>query len=94
MHAGKKPDSVTSSSPGGRKGFFDGRWPGVRLLVPVYARDPHERPQQLPVEQISWWQICTAWVRYHSIQVRWDIERSLARLFHRRWINRRGANPY
>jgi hypothetical protein len=90
MHdAGKKHDSVTTSSPGGRKGFFGGAWPGVRSLAPVYARDPHERPQQPYMERVSWWQLCAAWVRYHSIQLRWDIERHVARLLHRRWINPR-----
>jgi hypothetical protein len=93
MHAEKKLDSVASPH-GEHKGFFDGSWPGVRPLIPVYAHDPYERSQQPRVEQISWWPICTAWVRYHSIQMRWDIERGLARLFRRRWINRRPSRPY
>ena len=32
-----------------------------------------------------WWLRCRKWLRYHSIQLRWDIERRLARLFNRRW---------
>ncbi|WP_126595643.1 hypothetical protein [Dictyobacter aurantiacus] len=40
-------------------------------------------------EPDSWYTLCKAWVRYQYIQTRWDIERRLARLFHRRW----GATP-
>jgi hypothetical protein len=29
------------------------------------------------------------WLRYHATQMRWDIERRLARLLRRPWINPR-----
>ena len=60
----------------------------LRSLTPVpipipgdegYRRQPFLRPQT------PWWQRCVQWYRYYSIQIRWDIERALARLFHRRW---------
>ena len=59
-----------------------------RSLMPSFIPIPvDERHQggQFPMQQQSWRQLCTQWLRYHSIQLRWDIERSLARLFHRRW---------
>ena len=59
-----------------------------RSLMPSFTPIPvDERRQgrQFPMQQRSLWQLCTQWLRYHSIQLRWDIERSLARLFHRRW---------
>ena len=56
--------------------------PQSLIPVPVPSDD---RQQQPLLQQPSWWELCTHWVRYHSIQILWDIERSLARLFHRRW---------
>ena len=53
------------------------------MRVPVPFEDQHR--QQPPLQQASWWMLCTRWLQYYSIQLRWDIERSLARLFHRRW---------
>ena len=52
-------------------------------LMPVPFEDQHR--QRPPVQQASWWMLCTRWLQYYSIQLRWDIERSLSRLFHRRW---------
>ncbi|TMC16586.1 MAG: hypothetical protein E6J33_09415 [Chloroflexi bacterium] len=53
------------------------------ILAPATFEDQYKR--RPPVQQASWWTLCTRWLQYHSIQVRWDIERWLARLFHRRW---------
>jgi hypothetical protein len=55
------------------------------VLTPVHASTSqmYHRPS---TSSVSPWQLCKAWIRYHSIQVRWDIERGLARLLHRRWI--------
>ena len=53
------------------------------LLVPVPIEDQHR--QRSPVQHSSWWTLCTKWFQYHNLQIRWDIERWLARLFHRRW---------
>lgn len=33
----------------------------------------------------TWWFIVKSWGRYYFIQTRWDLERALARLLHRRW---------
>ncbi|HLZ58257.1 MAG TPA: hypothetical protein VKR06_15060 [Ktedonosporobacter sp.] len=64
-------------------GWFASKRPGPRVLVPVYARDTYQqRPSPSP---LPWWSQFTAWLRYHSIQLRWDIERGLARLSGRRW---------
>lgn len=52
-------------------------------LVPVALKDQYKR--QPPVQQLSWWSLCTRWLQYHAIQLSWDIERQFARLFHRRW---------
>ncbi|HLQ30299.1 MAG TPA: hypothetical protein VK140_13790 [Ktedonobacteraceae bacterium] len=53
------------------------------ILAQVPIED--QSRQRPPVPQLSWWSICTRWFQYHSVQVRWDIERWLARLLHRRW---------
>ena len=59
--------------------------PGGRILVPVWLHVDERRPAYFPLFQSSWWEVCRAWLRYHAIQVRWDIERKLARLFGKRW---------
>ncbi|MDQ2715641.1 MAG: hypothetical protein M3Z08_12095 [Chloroflexota bacterium] len=51
--------------------------------VPVPVGDRSRRP--LMQQRASWWSLCGAWLRYHSVQIRWDIERRLARLLGRRW---------
>lgn len=60
----------------------------LRSLTPVPIPIPSDegyRQRQFSLQQASWWQLCVQWFRYYSIQFRWDIERGLARLFHRRW---------
>jgi hypothetical protein len=52
-------------------------------LMPI-PTDERYRHRQFSMHP-SWWQSCVQWFRYSSIQFRWDIERGLARLFHRRW---------
>jgi hypothetical protein len=44
-----------------------------------------QQQHQFSTPQESFWQVCIAWVRYHAIQMQWDIERTIARLLHRRW---------
>ncbi len=51
--------------------------------IPVPGDERYRQRQFSP--QPFWWQSCVQWFRYYSIQFRWDIERGLARLFHRRW---------
>jgi len=57
---------------------------GPLLPLPVPTSDQHQR-KQAPGQQPSIWLLCSNWIRYYSIQWRWDIERFLARRFHRRW---------
>ena len=52
--------------------------------IPIPGDEGYRQRQFLP-RQTSWWQACVQWFRYYSIQLRWDIERGLARIFHRRW---------
>lgn len=58
-----------------------------RSLTPVPIPIPGDErsPQRQFEMQQSWWESCVQWLRYYSIQFRWDVERGLARLFHRRW---------
>jgi hypothetical protein len=61
--------------------------PGVRpSLTFVFVHADNGR-RQFPMlkRSESWWQRWRMWMQYHSTQLRWDIERSLARLFNRRW---------
>ncbi len=62
------------------------RHPQLRslALVPVPIDDQHRRGS-MPMQQATWWKRFTKWLAYYSIQLRWDIERRLARLFNRRW---------
>jgi hypothetical protein len=69
-------------SSDGHKKIFSG-WPAPGTLLPVPAHDAHYR--HTPVQQPSLWSRCVAWLRYYSVQFRWDIERRLARMLHRRW---------
>jgi len=61
--------------------------PGTRPIPSVVYVHTNNRHKQLPMQMQTetWWLRCRKWVEYHSIQLRWDIERRLARLFNRRW---------
>lgn len=65
------------------KSYFGG-WipPGSFAPVPLNDSEHSRRPFILQ----SHWECFTAWLRYYSIQIRWDIERWLARKLHRRWL--------
>jgi hypothetical protein len=52
--------------------------------IPMYSIQEQQQ-HQFSTPQESFWQVCIAWVRYHAIQMQWDIERTIARLLHRRW---------
>jgi hypothetical protein len=61
--------------------------PGARpslSFVFVHSNDGRKQSHML-LRPESWWLRCRKWMQYRSIQLRWDIERSLARLFNRRW---------
>jgi hypothetical protein len=54
--------------------------------IPVPVSNALGQQRRPPVEeQISLRQFIVAWMRYHSIQIRWDMEREVARCLHRRW---------
>ena len=77
------PDSAAPAV--GLRKLFDEDVLKLNLLtpVPVYSSQEQRRRSSMPRE--PFWQMCLAWLRYYHIQMRWDIERALARLFHRRW---------
>lgn len=52
------------------------------VLAPISIEDQYKQPA---AQQTTWWTRCTRWLHYYTIQIRWDIERWLARRFHRRW---------
>ncbi|TMC95763.1 MAG: hypothetical protein E6J11_12975 [Chloroflexi bacterium] len=52
------------------------------ILAPIPIQDQHK---QSATPEPGWWARCSNWIRYYSIQIRWDIERWLARRLHRRW---------
>ena len=62
-------------------------WLPQRILVPVYIPTEQQPLQSYSTAQPaeSYWFLCKCWLRYHFIQLRWDIERTIARLHHRRW---------
>ncbi|GHO86797.1 hypothetical protein [Dictyobacter formicarum] len=68
------------------RGFFQQQ---TLTAIPVRTTYPGTTGKSiLPYrESDSWYTICIAWIRYQSIQTRWDIERHVARLLHRRWGN-------
>jgi hypothetical protein len=81
----KKRDKTVFPLLNHPKKYFRG-WtlPGAFVPIPTNAastRSHHPFTPQLP----SLWQRLTARLRYSSIQIRWDIERWLARKLHRRW---------
>ncbi|HLJ33373.1 MAG TPA: hypothetical protein VKU38_06975 [Ktedonobacteraceae bacterium] len=50
--------------------------------IPVSVDGQRKR---LPVQDASLWHLFTSWLSFYTIQIRWRIERRIARLFHRRW---------
>jgi hypothetical protein len=67
-----------------KKTLFSPHPYNTRVPVPV-PLTPREGQYHKQLPTPSWWMRCIAWGRYYSMQLRWDIERSLARLLHRRW---------
>jgi hypothetical protein len=64
-------------------------WLSQRIFVPapVYIPTEQQPPQSYSAAQLSksYWFLCKCWLRYHLTQLRWDIERTIARLRHQRW---------
>jgi hypothetical protein len=60
---------------------------GVGRLIPVPAPGGNQR-RQASGQSPSLWLQCTSWLKYHSTQLRWDIERFVARRLNHRWGSR------
>lgn len=82
----KMPPDRPSHASGERWKFPAGGWSSSSSFVPVPANDPHNKYRRPSTQPEPLWQIFMAWLRYHSIQLRWDIERRVARLLHRKWV--------
>ncbi|GER84901.1 hypothetical protein KTAU_35370 [Thermogemmatispora aurantia] len=65
--------------------------PRSLILAPVFVRVDERCRVPSPLSRPSWQELVAGWLRYQATQLRWDIERSLARLFHRSWIDLRRA---
>lgn len=68
--------------------LFTKNQPGAGSLIPVpipVYDSYHPRRKSSLEQQSSWRTRCVAWLRYHSIQLRWDVERFFARLLRSRW---------
>jgi hypothetical protein len=59
----------------------------TRRLMPIPVLIGDQR-RQASRPSPSLWLLCTRWLQYHAIQLRWDIERFLARRLKRRWGSR------
>ncbi len=80
----KKRDAFPSSNDHQKK--HPGRWMLPRSPVPVPTDDSYEHTRRsFTPPPPSFWERFTAWLRYYYIQMRWDVERRLARKLHRRW---------
>jgi hypothetical protein len=81
----KKRDKTVFPSPDTYSKKYRG-WILPGAFVPISADDASRRSYVPFTPQTpSLWQRFTAWLHYSSIQIRWDIERWLARKLHRRW---------
>ncbi len=90
MDSIRKPPNFTDiqtlqHSPRRYRNPGEGEWMSKRSLIPVPVQNSHNPQQRYSVQSVSLWYIFTAWLHYQSIQIRWGIERFLARLLHRRW---------
>lgn len=76
----------TPSGPGKhqRWSFVFTDWLHPRTLTPAVVYTQQERMPHISL--LSLRERFSAWIRYYGIQWRWDIERGVARLLHRRWI--------
>ncbi|QBD81053.1 hypothetical protein EPA93_35820 [Ktedonosporobacter rubrisoli] len=85
-HKREKPDRLVFAFSQGARKLFSGGWSGCRTLVPIPANEPYQRYRR-PIEpRVPLPRLWIAWLQYHYTQLRWDIERGVARLLHRRWV--------
>lgn len=83
----KKRDKTVFLSPDTHTRRHFGSWLLPGAFIPVPTHTSHKRPHQPFIPQLpSPWQRFIAWLCYSAIQIRWDIERWLARKLHRRWF--------
>ncbi len=76
----------TPHGSGKHQRLFSHGWLNPRTLTSAVVYTQQKRVHPLPpVPHLSLRERFSAWVRYYSIQWRWDIERNVARLLHRRW---------
>ena len=81
----KRDKTVFPASDNYHKKSFRG-WTLPGAFVPISTNDASTRSHHPFTPSLpSLWQRFTARLRYSSIQIRWDIERWLARKLHRRW---------
>jgi hypothetical protein len=76
----------TPHGPGKHRGVFSHSWLDPRTLTPAIVYTQQKREHNLSPQHPSMWERFSAWMRYYSIQWRWDIERKMAYLLHRNWI--------
>ena len=57
-----------------------------RALIPIYTSEQERRRAMMPAD--PWRYRVQTWFAYHMFQIRWDMERGLARLLHKRWGTR------
>ncbi|GHO75428.1 hypothetical protein KSD_31990 [Ktedonobacter sp. SOSP1-85] len=54
-----------------------------RAPISIYTFEQERRRATIPTD--PWQYRIQAWFTYHMIQIRWGIERGIARLLHKRW---------
>lgn len=81
----ERADYVTASTPDKYWKNFVRGWQKPDVLIPAPAYNPQEQRRRASVPQEPLWDLFVSWVSYYFIQIHWDIERALARLFRRRW---------
>ena len=92
MDTSTDADAGTPSAPSDHPRRLCGQlWLHGRALAPIYVPtdDDHDHYTQRylpPMQQAEpLWFLLKSWLDYHFIQIRWDIERNIARLRHQRW---------
>jgi hypothetical protein len=83
----KKHDKPIFPAAGNQQKKYHRQWMQAGSPVPVLTNDTYKHSHSFSSPSSSAWERFVAWLRYHTIQTRWDIERRLARKFHRRWGN-------
>lgn len=80
----KQANAIYPAADSGHR-KYPWRWMQQRIPVPVPADTREHARRSFSPQTPSVTERFIAWLRYHYIQTRWDVERSLARKLHRRW---------